>query len=497
VTDPNLSTACQMLADLAARKISARELLDAHVARNAALHAKLNVVVATDLDRARAAAAKIDDARARGEAQGPLAGLPMTIKDGIDVEGLPATSGNPAFAHRDKHCADAAVVKSVRDAGAIPWGKTNVPFMLGDFQSYNAIYGTTNNPYDVARTPGGSSGGAAAALATGITPLEIGSDIGGSLRHPANFCGVCSLKPTWGALSLRGHIPPPPGFYSETDLGVVGPMARNAGDLRLLWNILRGGVREKPRAVKGARIVVWDEEPGFPLARAVRAGVGRAADALADAGANVERGSPPVSGDELMDVYLSILMPIMGLGLPDPLIRQFEAMRESDLAALAKGEENAAAGYRLRVTASHRDVLRAATRRQAMKDKLDPCSDFDRASLSAPARTHVQRARPRRGRRARALSRDAELDRARNRPACAGFGRTRRSNGDGASHRGPTHRALRRGRPSLRLRAGPGRRARRIPRAGRVSTCLSVFSCHPCEGRNDKRGRRHFTDNLS
>jgi len=371
VTDPNLSTACQMLADLAARKISARELLDAHVARNAALHAKLNVVVATDLDRARAAAAKIDDARARGEAQGPLAGLPMTIKDGIDVEGLPATSGNPAFAHRDKHCADAAVVKSVRDAGAIPWGKTNVPFMLGDFQSYNAIYGTTNNPYDVARTPGGSSGGAAAALATGITPLEIGSDIGGSLRHPANFCGVCSLKPTWGALSLRGHIPPPPGFYSETDLGVVGPMARNAGDLRLLWNILRGGVREKPRAVKGARIVVWDEEPGFPLARAVRAGVGRAADALADAGANVERGSPPVSGDELMDVYLSILMPIMGLGLPDPLIRQFEAMRESDLAALAKGEENAAAGYRLRVTASHRDVLRAATRRQAMKDKLE------------------------------------------------------------------------------------------------------------------------------
>jgi amidase len=187
------ATAREMLADLAAKRISARELLERHVARNAALHGKLNAVVASDLDRAWREAQAIDDARAKGMTLGALAGLPMTIKDGFDVEGMPATSGFPPFAARDRNCADAELVARSRGAGAIVWGKTNVPLFLSDFQSYNAIYGTTNNPYDVTRTPGGSSGGAAAALAVGITPLEIGSDIGGSLRPPANFCGVCSL----------------------------------------------------------------------------------------------------------------------------------------------------------------------------------------------------------------------------------------------------------------------------------------------------------------
>lgn len=191
------ATARQMLADLAAKRISARELLDAHVARHDALHNRLNAVVAADLERARSDALAIDEARMRGDKLGVLAGLPMTIKDGYDVEGLPAAAGNPIFAGRPKACRDAELVARTRREGAVIWGKTNVPFMLSDFQSYNAIYGTTNNPYDVTRVPGGSSGGAAAALATGMTPLEIGSDIGGSLRHPANFCGVCSLKPTW------------------------------------------------------------------------------------------------------------------------------------------------------------------------------------------------------------------------------------------------------------------------------------------------------------
>src|SRR5260221_671012 len=131
-------------------------------------------------------------------------------------------------------------VHAARKAGAVIWGKTNVPLMLGDFQTYNAVYGTTNNPYDVTRTPGGSSGGAAAALASGITPLEIGSDIGGSLRHPANFCGVCSLKPTWGVLDFRGHVPPPPGAFFETALGVGGPMARPRDAMKLFWSVLHG-----------------------------------------------------------------------------------------------------------------------------------------------------------------------------------------------------------------------------------------------------------------
>ncbi|HSZ74790.1 MAG TPA: amidase family protein, partial [Rhizomicrobium sp.] len=205
------ATAREMLADLAAKRVSARELLDSHLARSDALHGKLNAIIEADIVRAMKDAAATDDARARGETLGPLAGLPMTIKDGFDVENMPATSGNPALANRPKDCADATMVARARKAGAVIWGKSNVSFMLGDIQSYNEIYGTTNNPYDVSRVPGGSSGGAATALAAGITPLEIGSDIGGSLRHPANFCGVVSLKPTLGVLPQRGLVPPLPG----------------------------------------------------------------------------------------------------------------------------------------------------------------------------------------------------------------------------------------------------------------------------------------------
>jgi amidase len=365
------ATARQMLADLAAKTISARELLDLHVARNEALHGKLNAVIATDLDHARAAAKSIDDARAHGATLGALAGLPMTIKDGFDVLGMPATAGNPAFAKRDPNCLDADVVLAARKAGAVIWGKTNVPFMLGDIQSYNAIYGTTNNPWDTTRTPGGSSGGAAAALASGITPLEIGSDIGGSLRHPANFCGVCALKPTWGALPLRGHIPPPPGAFSETDLGVVGPMARNIGDLRLLWNVLRGGEGAAARPVNGARIAVWDEDGAFALSSEVREAVGRAADALSKQGMKVVRAKPPVEGAALLQPYNQILLAILAGGFPDAVYDAFAAMNAQDRKAVADGGPDAAAAqFRLASTASYRDVARAVTVRQKQKDAL-------------------------------------------------------------------------------------------------------------------------------
>jgi amidase len=295
----------------------------------------------------------------------------MTIKDGLDVENMPALSGNPALKNRPKDCADAAMVALARKAGAVIWGKTNVPLMLGDFQSYNAIYGTTNNPYDVTRTPGGSSGGAAAALASGITPLEIGSDIGGSLRHPANFCGVCALKPTWGVLDLRGHVPPAPGSFFETDLGVVGPMARTVEDLKLLWSVLARRSRSARRDVNGARIAAWDEEPGFPLASEVGAAVRRAADALSRAGAKVETAKPGINGNVLMENYTALLVAILSVDLPEDMFRTFEAMRRSDLKEVAEnGDKAAAANYRLRATASYRDVMRAAVRRMEMKDRL-------------------------------------------------------------------------------------------------------------------------------
>src|SRR5579871_1550991 len=228
------------LAALDAKRISALELLEASLSRCQAANPAINAVVAMDLERAMERARAIDDLRSRGETPGPLAGLPMTIKDTFDVEGMPASSGLEAFRHGRRP--DAVVVGHARQAGAVIWGKTNTPVMAGDFQTYNALYGTTNNPWDLERTSGGSSGGAAAALATGMTALEIGSDIGGSLRVPASFCGVYAHKPTWGGVSQIGHVPPKPGAMAERDLNVVGPMARSARDLRLLLSVIEAGV---------------------------------------------------------------------------------------------------------------------------------------------------------------------------------------------------------------------------------------------------------------
>ncbi len=366
------ATAREMIADLKTKKVSARELLNAHLARNDALHAKLNAVIATDIARAQKDAAAIDEARARGAALGALAGLPMTIKDCFDVENLPAVVGNPEFKERPKTSAEAPIAAAARKAGAVIWGKTNVPFMVSDIQTYNAVYGTTNNPYDITRGCGGSSGGAATALAAGITPLEVGSDIGGSLRHPANYCGVFSLKPTWGAISQRGYIPPLPEKYVEHDLNVVGPLARNSEDLKLLWSVLRGTPEKARRDVKGAKVAVWDHEPSWPLARDVRDGVKRAAEALQKAGANVEYKKPPIDGAELMDCYTTILSAIMGLTLPPPLLAAWETSRAQDRQLQTKeGLEGASARFRLNSTATFIEVADAMALRQKLKDKLE------------------------------------------------------------------------------------------------------------------------------
>lgn len=333
--NPTGPTARELLDDLAARRVSARELLDAAIVR-AEVTATLNAVVATDVERARAAAHRIDEARASGAEVGPLAGLAMTIKDGFDVTGLPAVCGNPALAGRDPEVADADVVAAVRAAGAVPWAKTNVPLMLGDVQTFNAVYGTTRNPFDPERTPGGSSGGAAVALATGVTSLEIGSDIGGSLRIPAGFCGVHALKPTWGRLSTRGQIPPLPGVAHEDDLGVVGPMARTAGDLRLLWEVL-AATGTTPAPVSGLRVALWLDDPALPLGGEVRIVLEAAADALRGQGVTVEIAAPPVDVDELVETYFALLFPIIAAGLPAKVRDRLRAARPDALAAVAAG----------------------------------------------------------------------------------------------------------------------------------------------------------------
>lgn len=304
-----LASARAQLAELQSGRITARELLDLHLERDRVLAPLLNVVVERDLERAERDAAAVDRARAAGDALGPLAGLPITVKDGFDVEGMPAVVGNPAWVGRPRDCPDADVVAVTRAAGAVIWGKTNVSMNLWDWQSTNEVFGATNNPYDVTRTAGGSSGGSAAAVASGISPLEIGSDIGGSLRVPANFCGIYALKPTWNLLPQGGHLPPDPGVREvpPRDLNVVGPMARTADDIRLLQGVLTGVPPAARRDIAGRRVGLLLDQPGFPLSRECRIAVERAAAALAELGVEVVPADLGIPFDEMLDTYFRLL----------------------------------------------------------------------------------------------------------------------------------------------------------------------------------------------
>lgn len=362
MADLNALDATALLLALDMRRISALELLEASAARAHQLKDRINAVVAEDLIAARARAKAIDERRAKGETSsqiGQLAGLPMTVKDCLDVDGMPASAGVKAFLNRD--AGDAAAVGHARTEGAVIWGKTNVPVMAGDWQSYNPVYGTTNNPWDIERTPGGSSGGAAAALATGITPLEIGSDIGGSLRIPAGFCGVYAHKPTYGLVPTRGHVPPAPGVIAEPDLAVVGPMARSARDLRLLLSVLAGGslaAKAQPIALAGMKIGLWLDEPAFILDGEVRTVIETFAADLGREGVVVEQTSSPFDGQDLLDAYLNLLMPLIGAGMSPGQQAMLRALRGPAKLASVLGSP-AWARQVLATTATHAEWLAA------------------------------------------------------------------------------------------------------------------------------------------
>jgi amidase len=263
----SFGTAIELSAALTAKKVSAIELTEHAISRIERYEDKINAICVRDFDRALAAARAADAALARGETR-PLLGVPMTVKESYHVAGLPTTWGIPErknFVPAE----DALSISRVKDAGCVILGKTNVPLTLGDWQSFNEIYGTTNNPYDLARTPGGSSGGSAAALAAGYGPLSLGSDIGGSLRVPAFHCGVYAHKPTWALVPLRGHTPPPfPALPIDRDLTVIGPMARCAADLSLLLDVIAGPDPLEAGKAYIARIAVRAARrlEGFPRA---------------------------------------------------------------------------------------------------------------------------------------------------------------------------------------------------------------------------------------
>lgn len=232
MSDLAYSSAIAIAKKIHQREISSREVLDYFLVRVAALDTRINSVVTLDAERARNDADAADAAPARGEVRGPLHGVPMTIKDSFQTKGLRTTSGAPELAEFVPQ-EDAWPVARLREAGAIIFGKTNLPIYAGDLQSYNEVFGTTNNSYDLSRTPGGSSGGSAAALACGFTPLELGSDIGGSIRLPSHMSGVVGHKPSYGIVPAHGQIPGPPGTLTLADLAVAGPTARSVEDLEL------------------------------------------------------------------------------------------------------------------------------------------------------------------------------------------------------------------------------------------------------------------------
>jgi amidase len=236
-------TAGRLVDAVRRREIGSRELLAIALDRIDRLNPKLNAVVTFDAERAQAQAAAADEATACGGSTGPLHGLPITVKDALEVAGVRSTGGAIELTDHIP-AADAPAVARLRAAGAVVFGKTNVPRWSGDLQTYNEIFGTTNNPWDPARVPGGSSGGAAAAVAAGLTSFELGTDIGGSVRIPAHCCGVFGLKTTYGIVPQRGYLDRVGGGVSDVDINVLGPLARSAGDLALLLDVVAGPLDE-------------------------------------------------------------------------------------------------------------------------------------------------------------------------------------------------------------------------------------------------------------
>jgi amidase len=323
-------TTTELVALLQARQVSAVELLDRSIARIEAHDPTLNAVVVRDFERAHAAAREADQALARGEHR-PLLGVPITVKECNNVAGLPTTWGVPGT-DRLLVNEDAVAIARLKAAGAVVLGKTNVPLLLADWQTYNRVYGVTNNPWDLGRTPGGSSGGAAAALAAGYVSLEFGSDLAGSLRVPAHYCGIFAHKPTHGLVPSRGVAPPgTPSLSVEVpvDLAVVGPMARTAGDLELALHVVAGPddaeavgynlVMPPPRHVdlKNFRVFVVDHHPLLPTADVVRSALGTIADRLGKLGCKLGRTSSLLPDLELMSrIYGQLLMAFLGADLP-------------------------------------------------------------------------------------------------------------------------------------------------------------------------------------
>lgn len=304
IKDLVFSPAHELAATIRARRASAVEVLDAHLAQIARRNPALNAIVTLNEEGARKRAAEADAALARGEVWGPLHGVPVTIKDSFATAGLRTTSGYPPLADYIPP-EDATVVARVKVAGAIVLGKTNLPLLVHGFQSDNPVFGRTNNPWDLTRTPGGSTGGGAAALASGMSPLEIGSDYGGSVRIPAHYCGLFSIKPTERRVPMTGHIPELPGKpRSVRHVATPGPLARSVEDLKIALQLIAGPDPAQPdivpvplapvakQALNSLRVAWSDNFGGLPITRDTRAALHGLMAQLDERGCRVEQAMP-------------------------------------------------------------------------------------------------------------------------------------------------------------------------------------------------------------
>lgn len=296
--DPTFLPATQLADLVRARKIGALELLDHYIGRVEQHDARINAVVVRDFDRARARARTLDS---QDDKSAPLFGVPTTVKESFDVLGLPSTRGHRSLKDRPA-AASSIAVRRLEQAGAVIFGKTNVPVDLADWQSYNPVYGTTSNPWNPDHTPGGSSGGSAAAMAAGLSGFEIGTDIGGSIRVPAHFCGIFGHKPTYGLIPWFGD--PATNAAAGADIAVAGPMARSASDLAVGLDIL--GIPDPddtavtynlpaPRftSLKDLRVALWADQPGIAMDSETVAAMHSLADTLEKLGVAVDRAARP------------------------------------------------------------------------------------------------------------------------------------------------------------------------------------------------------------
>ncbi len=358
------ASATDMLVALAERRISAVELLELHLQRIRRYNPTLNAIVVLDEEAARQSAINADEQRARqGQSEhGALLGLPMTIKEAVDVKGLPATAGAPMFARRRPE-KDARTVERVRAAGAVLMGKTNISTFTSDWQADNPIYGCTNNPWDLTRTPGGSTGGGAAAVAAGLTPLEVGSDIGGSIRIPSAFCGVYGYKPSETALPRSGHFPGSPLPNAASAMAVQGPLARTAHDLELAFDVMAGPDSGEDAAwqlhipaarherLAEFRVAVLPTLPWLPVDAEIMSAQQQLVAGLTRSGVKVEEVTPEGLNDlrPYYSLYLKLLFVTMNVGRSKEALAQnaaeYRAQDDEFMTASAEGMQASASDY--------------------------------------------------------------------------------------------------------------------------------------------------------